>query len=110
MATPMNVPRLKVGGRPSGARPGAQLAAGHCRFTLQPEEQVPQPALAHALPRPPPCLVGFLLAAWISRQQGEGQAPCSPLTNLPLPSTELRPNLAARHLVVSLSTAGLLRD
>lgn len=50
------------------------------------------------------------IEAWISRQQGEGQAPCSPLTNLPLPSTELRPNLAARHLVVSLSTAGLLRD
>ena len=44
-------------------------------------------------------------AAWIEQQQAAGQAPCSPLTGLPLEHLALTTNLALRSLIASL-TAG----
>ena len=38
-----------------------------------------------------------------------GRAPCSPLTNLPLPHTGLQANHALRKLAAGFVSAGLLR-
>jgi hypothetical protein len=46
-------------------------------------------------------------AAWIARQVAAGLAPCSPLTNVPLPHTELQTNRVVRRLTAALAAAGL---
>ena len=57
----------------------------------------------------PPCPSPLsVCAAWIERCQAAGQAPVSPLTNLPLEDLALRPNLLARSLIDSLRVAGRL--
>ena len=57
----------------------------------------------------PPCLRPFLpRAAWIKRQRDAGQAPCSPLTNLPLPHLALLPNNLVRNMIASMRADGLL--
>ena len=47
-------------------------------------------------------------AAWIARQAAAGQAPCSPMTGLPLEDLSLRPNRALRAVIASIRAAGLL--
>lgn len=56
----------------------------------------------------PPFLAPPSPAAWIARQQAAGQAPCSPLTNLPLAHTRLAPNRVVGRLIAGLTQAGLL--
>jgi hypothetical protein len=48
------------------------------------------------------------LAGWFARQAAAGQAPCSPLTNLPLEDVSLRPNMTVSSLVRAWQAAGLL--
>ncbi|EFN51028.1 hypothetical protein CHLNCDRAFT_141504 [Chlorella variabilis] len=48
------------------------------------------------------------IKAWIARQKAAGQAPCSPLTNLPLEHLMLTPVRALRSLVAGAQAAGLL--
>ena len=63
-----------------------------------------QPALCSRLSP----YLSHCFAAWIKRCHDGGQAPVSPLTNLPLEDLALRPNLLARSLIDSLRVAGRL--
>ena len=52
---------------------------------------------------PPTCT-----AAWIKRQTDAKQAPCSPLTNLPLEHLRLCPSPLVGGMIASMRAAGLL--
>ena len=58
---------------------------------------VQQHIAADGLPCCLPCR-----AAWIKQQQADSQAPCSPLTGLPLEHLAQTPNRLVRSLIASL--------
>jgi hypothetical protein len=83
--------------------PAAGLTDADLPFAINSQGVTPCPIPVPALDCPPACL-----CTWIEHQQRASQAPVSPLTNLPLSSLELRPNLLVRSLVDSFKAAGLL--
>ena len=98
MVTHSSAPPLRV---------GAALCASSLHWCLSCSRPLniidPLPALP-----PAPCALP-LNAAWIKRQQVAGQAPCSPLTNLPLPHLALVPSNLVRSMIASMRAGGLLR-
>lgn len=107
-----NEKRLQVGRFALLADTGGwrRLWRGHVEVGPEPESSAQrrhEPPISYAMalcPHPFPATA----AAWIERQQAAGQAPCSPLTGVPLGSTVLHPNLMARKLVEACQQAGLL--
>jgi hypothetical protein len=53
-------------------------------------------------------LPSYSLAGWFAHQAAAGQAPCSPLTNLPLEDLSLRPNATVSGMVQAWQAAGVL--
>jgi hypothetical protein len=84
----------------SNCAPSAALPAWKPAFPL--------PCLTAIAPPCPALPCSACAAAWIARQTAAKQAPCSPLSNLPLRHLELEANHVVRKLVAGLVAAGLL--